>query len=307
MFKSPRQRGALLILIAAAAILGWWIGSKNSEPQIKDGMVLIKAGELRMGSNLSHPEEAPEFAQRVESFWIDRTEVTNAQFAAFVAATGYRSLAERGIALSDDPAAPRRMGSAVFSADQGVGWRFVEGATWRSPQGPGSNIEGKDEHPVVHVAFEDALAYARWKGHQLPTEAQWEWAAQAARHQDARGHYLANTWQGSFPMRNEGLDGHLGTAPVAQFPADLRGLFDMVGNVWEWTDSAYYPSHDFAERERFPEGHDPAQPGDAVAVLKGGSHLCAPNYCARYRPEARIGQSRGLGASHIGFRTIKSR
>jgi formylglycine-generating enzyme required for sulfatase activity len=185
-------------------------------------------------------------------------------------------------------------------------WKLVPGASWRAPEGPGSSLDGREHHPVVHVAFEDAAAYAAWAGRRLPTETEFELAAQTSARKNAAGEHAANTWQGLFPLRNEPADGYAGTAPVACYEPNALGVHDLIGNVWEWTASAYYPRHDFGAKAEYPEGHDPNQPGEAVAVLKGGSHLCAPDYCMRYRPQARIGQSKGLGASHIGFRTVSN-
>lgn len=272
------------------------------------GMVWVEAGAFTMGADFAYREEGPAHAAQVDGFWMDQSEVTNAQFAEFVRATGYVTLAERGI---DDGAGGTVVGSAVFQPpapdvpDPYAGWwRFREGASWRQPDGPGSDLAGLDQHPVVHVAYEDALAYARWKGHSLPTEAQFEYAAQTSVPRDAPGDLRSNTWQGNFPFDDEALDGYSGTAPVGCYGANALGLYDLIGNVWEWTASPYYSSHDFSARSAWPEGYDPAQPGEAVAVIKGGSWLCAPNYCMRYRPEARQGQSKGLGTSHIGFRTV---
>ena len=168
----------------------------------------------------------------------------------------------------------------------------------------GSSLEGREHHPVVHVAFEDAAAYAAWAGRSLPTEAQFEHAAQTSARRSSSGEHTANTWQGVFPLRNDAADGYAEASPVACYEPNALGLYDLVGNVWEWTASAYYPRHDFAAKSEHPDGYDPNQPDEPVAVLKGGSYLCAPDYCMRYRPQARIGQSRGLGASHIGFRTV---
>jgi formylglycine-generating enzyme required for sulfatase activity len=275
------------------------------------GMVWVPGGSFTMGADFTYQEEGPAHPQEVDGFWMDQAEVTNAQFTEFVAATGYVTLAERGITLQEG--VPAIAGSAVFRPQIVDGqldpyaswWQFVDGANWREPEGPGSTLEGLDQHPVVHIAFEDALAYARWKGHALPTEEQFEFAAQTSVPRDAAGGTLmSNTWQGFFPIQNEGLDGHLGTAPAGCYSANALGLYDLIGNVWEWTASPYYISHDFSEKAQYPEGFDPAQPEDAVAVIKGGSYLCAPNYCMRYRPQARQGQSKGLGTSHIGFRTV---
>jgi formylglycine-generating enzyme required for sulfatase activity len=278
------------------------------------GMVFVPGGGFTMGTDTAFPEEAPASPQSVQGFWLDRTEVTNAEFAAFVAATGYVTLAERGVRTAAAPDAPVVAGSAVFAPDaQGLAasprnaeywWRFVPGANWRAPEGPGSSLEGREQHPVVHVAYEDALAYAQWQGRSLPTEAQFEYAAQTSARRNAAGEHAANTWQGLFPMLSDPADGYGGTAPVACYEPNALGLYDLVGNVWEWTASAYYPSHDFAAKAEHPAGFDPAQPDEAVAVLKGGSYLCAPDYCMRYRPQARLGQSLGLGAGHIGFRTV---
>ncbi len=275
------------------------------------GMVWVPGGTFTMGADHAYFEEGPAHSREVEGFWISRYEVSNTEFAAFVEATGYLTLAERG---SDDPAMPveqRLPGSAVFmpprSGEQydpwAPWWRFVPGANWRHPEGPDSNLDGREWHPVVHVAYEDAEAYAQWKGHRLPTEAEFEFAAQSSRHRLADGTYVANTWQGFFPFQHEAADGFSGTAPVGCYPPNELGVHDLIGNVWEWTASVYYHGHAAEAEDSFPEGYDPNQPGEAVAVIKGGSYLCAPNYCMRYRPEARQAQSKGLGTSHIGFRT----
>jgi formylglycine-generating enzyme required for sulfatase activity len=273
------------------------------------GMVRIEAGTARIGSDDREPEERPARTVAVGAFLIDPTEVTNAQFAAFVAATGYVTLAERGLSAGTHPHIPadlRAPGSMVFAPPRGpVGlddptrwWRYVRGAHWRAPLGPGSSIAGFDEHPVVHVAVEDARAYAAWAGRDLPTEAEWERAARGGRaddaawdepHDPATG-WKANGWQGRFPAENTREDGWLTTAPAGCFPANDFGLHDMTGNVWE------YVADDWSPR---PGAADPAR-----ATVKGGSWLCAPNYCARYRPAARQPQERALGSNHIGFRTV---
>jgi formylglycine-generating enzyme len=277
------------------------------------GMAWVPGGSFTMGSDAAFPEEAPAVAAKVAGFWMDQTEVTNAQFAEFVAATGYRTLSERGIRMSDAAAAPVVAGSAVFRPRGEAEamrsfvnwWQFQPGADWRHPDGPDTAIKGLDHFPVVHITYEDALAYAKWKGHTLPTEEQFEFAAQGGARKNAAGEFAANSWQGAFPTANTAADGYLGSAPVGCFDANKLGLHDLVGNVWEWTLSPYYDSHDFAQKAAHPQGFDPTQPDEkAVAVLKGGSYLCSPDYCMRYRPEARIGQSLGLGASHIGFRTV---
>ena len=280
------------------------------------GMVWVEGGAFRFGADATFPEEGPSAQAAVEGFWMDQTEVTNAQFAEFVAATGYRTLAERGVRTGADPRSPVVAGSAVFRP-RGEGealrsfvnwWQFMPGADWRHPDGPGSSIKGLDHHPVVHVAYEDAEAYAKWKGRELPTEEQFEYAAQGGGRKNADGNWAANTFQGIFPSRNTQADGYAGAAPVACFGANKHGLHDVIGNVWEWTRSPYFERHDAVDAKTHPGGFDPTQPAEReVAVLKGGSYLCSPDYCMRYRPEARIGQSRGLGTAHIGFRTVALR
>jgi formylglycine-generating enzyme len=276
------------------------------------GMVWVPAGTFTLGADHQYPEEAPASRRHSTGFWMDQTEVTNAQFAAFVTAKGYKTLAERGMRKTHDAHSALVLGSAVFRPHlhQGEvnsaadGWQFVEGANWRHPEGSDSHNAGREQYPVVHIAWEDAQAYANWKGHSLPTEAQFEFAAQGSGRKDVSGAYTANTWQGAFPSRNDATDGYAGAAPVACFVANKLGLYDLIGNVWEWTSSAYYERHDFLQTAAYPEGFDPNQPGEPVAVVKGGSYLCSPDYCMRYRPEARLGQSKGLGTSHIGFRTV---
>ena len=285
------------------------------------GMAFIPGGEFQMGSESHQPEERFLHPVRVAGFWIDRHEVTNAQFRRFVDATGYVTLAERGLDPKTHPGTPKELlvpGSVMFiqPADprSGQWWQYTEGANWRQPAGPGSSIAGKENHPVVHVAYEDALAYARWRGRSLPTEAQWELAARGGRDGeddsasafDADGKPIANTWQGTFPVLNTQEDGYPGTAPVGCFKPNGYGLYDMIGNVWEWTSDWYQPGH---SREA---AHNPTGPGKsrvaagqaATRVIKGGSHLCSPNYCSRYRPAARQPQEVDLSAAHLGFRTV---
>jgi len=290
------------------------------------GMVLIKGGTFVMGSDRHQPEERFTHAVRVDGFWIDRHEVTNAQFQEFVEATGYVTLAERGLDPKTHPSLPKDLlvpGSVVFIQPTDVAhggriaqwWQYVPGANWRHPAGPGSSIAGKHNHPVVHVAYEDALAYARWRGHALPTEAQWELAARGGRDGEDDwssafgddGKPIANTWQGLFPVLDTKEDGYSGTAPVGCFKPNGYGLYDMIGNVWEWTSDWYKPGYSRGPVTN-PSGPDLQQIVTGARapsrVIKGGSYLCASNYCARYRPAARQPQEIDLSTAHLGFRTV---
>ena len=294
------------------------------------GMVFIRGGTFVMGSERHRREERFTHVVRVDGFWIDRHEVTNAQFREFVTATGYVTLAERGLDPATRPEMSKELlapGSVVFIPPANVAsggritqwWQYVAGANWREPTGPGSSIAGKDNHPDVHIAYEDALAYARWRGRELPTEAQWEFAARGGRDGeddwssavDAEGKPLANTWQGVFPVYNSNEDGYVGTAPVGCFKPNGYGLYDMIGNVWEWTSDWYRPGHprEAAVNPSGPELQDiPLARGQSPSrVIKGGSYLCASNYCSRYRPAARQPQEIDLGAAHLGFRTVSNR
>lgn len=287
-------------------------------PAKHSGMVWIPGGSFELGDTV-YPEEMPLRKTTVSGFWIDRTEVTNDEFAEFVASTAYVTVAERAVDHQRYPDWPRGMqatGAAVFVPPADVKglddvrqwWRVMPGANWRHPAGPTSNIEGRGSFPVVNVTFEDAQAYARWKGRTLPSEAQWEWAARAGQPQPLQDHRqpkLANTWQGLFPVLDAGDDGFAGLAPVGCYPPNARGLFDMIGNVWELTADAYFPRHQ--ESGVIPP-YALSAPGSASVparhVIKGGSFLCASNYCMRYRAGARQGLEDDLGMSHVGFRTI---
>jgi formylglycine-generating enzyme len=300
----------------------------GSEPTA--GMAAIPGGSFTMGDDDQRPEERAAHRVTVAPFRIDRHEVTNAQFERFVDATGYRTVAERGLPAEDHPGLPPELlapGAVVFATPDGLldlvdvrtWWRYVAGADWRHPAGPGSSIEGKGNHPVVDIAYEDAAAYARWLGRELPTEAQWEFAARGGLdgatygwgedYYDPAAGWRANTWQGVFPLKDNADDGHRGTAPVGCFAANGYGLFDMIGNVWEYTADWWVPGHP-APAAADPEGPPRALavnyggPAGPAVVIKGGSYLCAPNFCARYRPSARQSQELGLGASHLGFRTV---
>lgn len=302
-----------------------------------DAMVPIPQGTFRMGSGDHYPEEAPVHRVTVGAFSVRSTAVTNNQYAAFVDATGYVTVAERPLDPADFPGAPAEnlvAGSLVFTMSRGPvdlrhmsqWWTWTPGASWHQPEGPGSSIENRQDHPVVHVGYEDAEAFAQWAGEDLPTEAEWEYAARAGADGSAfiwgdeavpDGKYLANFWQGDFPWRNNDADGFTGTAPVGSYPPNQFGLYDMAGNVWEWTTDWYSDGHP-ADAETAccvptdPRGpsiessFDPGQPQFSIPrrVIKGGSFLCADNYCQRYRPAARRPQMIDTGMSHVGFRTV---
>ena len=305
--------------------------------QPTDTMVRIPAGTFTMGSDRHYAEEAPAHRVSVHGFWMDRTPVTNRDFRSFVNATGHVTLGERRPDPEDYPGALAQMlkpGSMTFTSpkravdlgDPSLWWAFKFGANWRRPYGPRSTISGLDNHPVVHVAYADAAAYAAWAGKALPTEAEWEFAARGGL-EDAEfawgeeltpgGRQMANTWQGAFPHQNLALDGFERTSPVTAFPANGYGLFDMIGNVWEWTSDWFADRHEAGPGRPCcvpsnPRGggeagsYDPSQPQVRIPrrVLKGGSHLCAPNYCRRYRPAARHPQPIDTSTSHVGFRCV---
>jgi sulfatase modifying factor 1 len=307
------------------------------------GMVAIPGGTFTMGSQAFYPEEAPLRQVRVDPFWIDETPVTNHQFADFVAATGHRTFAEIAPDPRDYPGMAPDMaqaGSLVFDktagpvdlTDYSQWWQFRFGADWRHPTGPTSSLDGLEDHPVVHVTFGDALAFAEWAGKALPSEAEWEFAARggldgreygwSAEHGDALapdGAMLANYWQGMFPFANTRDDGWERTSPVRSYPANGYGLYDMICNVWELT-ADWYAEHKAAAKKspsacctldnprgaRKAESFDPALSGMKIArkVMKGGSHLCALNHCRRYRPAARYPQALDSSTGHVGFRCV---
>ncbi|MDI7861628.1 formylglycine-generating enzyme family protein [Rhizobiaceae bacterium n13] len=301
-------------------------------------LVWIPGKTYMMGSERHYPEEAPVHPVTVDGFWIDTTPVTNRQFAEFVKATGHVTMAEKAPDPKDYPGAIPEMlraGSLVFTPpskpvsgpDISQWWTFKFGANWRHPLGPRSDIRGKFDHPVVHVAYSDARAYAEWAGLDLPTEAEWELAARGGLDEAEygwgdelvpNGKLMANTWQGIFPHKTLKPKGHERTSAVRSFPPNGYGLFDMIGNVWEWTHDYWSTRHPEAAAKaccipknprggRVEDSFDPCQPEIRIPqrVLKGGSHLCAPNYCRRYRPAARHAEPEDTSTSHVGFRCVK--
>lgn len=308
--------------------------SEPPEPE----MEWIPGGIFQMGSEEFYPDETPLRRVTVDGFWMNRTPTTNREFAAFVADTGYVTVAEDDPDPKDYPGAnPEDLvpGSAVFRQPDGPvdlhnpngWWKYVPGADWQHPLGPESDVRDKMDHPVVHVTYEDAVAFAEWAGKTLPTEAQWERAARGGL--DGKrfawgdefvvdGHLMANTWQGEFPHRNLELDGYERTSPVEAFPPNGFGLFDVTGNVWEWTRD-WYSSDPTAGESVSSTCCTPTNPRGVAEeqsidprdtsrvprkVLKGGSHLCAPNYCFRYRPAARYPEPIDTSTNHVGFRCI---
>lgn len=306
--------------------------------ELPRGMVWIEGATFRMGSAAYYPEEAPVHRVSVDGFWIDAHPVTNRQFKRFVRETDHVTFAEKKPKASDYPGAKPEMlyaGSLTFVPPDhpvdtrvfGQWWRFLKGANWRHPYGRGSSIHGLDDHPVVHVAYADALAYAKWAGKELPTEAEWEFAARGGLdgaefawgdELTPGGLHRANTWQGNFPNENLKEDGFERTSPVGHYPPNRYGVFDMIGNTWEWTSDWFTAQHQpdtdkpccvpHNPRGGSIEGSiDPSMPQIRIPrkVIKGGSHLCAPNYCQRYRPAARHAEAVDTSTSHLGFRCVR--
>jgi formylglycine-generating enzyme required for sulfatase activity len=338
--------GALLVCAFAASYLvsAYGPGLFKGDPP---GMVWVPGGEFTMGSDdeQAWPDEKPAHRVRVAAFWMDETEVTNAQFRAFVEATGYVTTAEKPVDLAEvmrqsPPGTPPPEkdkllpGSLVFVPTGGPvavrgpnvhrqWWKWTPGANWRQPEGPGSSIEGKDDHPVVHVSWHDAVAYVKWAGKRLPTEAEWEFAARGGL--DGKRYVWGdepfneakpqcNIWQGEFPHKNTAVDGYEGTAPAKSFAPNGYGLYDMAGNVWEWCSDWYqidlYPQRAgqglIVNPQGPPRSFDPRQPNAPLRCQKGGSFLCHASYCTRYRPSARHGCTPDTGMAHVGFRCAKS-
>jgi sulfatase modifying factor 1 len=305
-------------------------------PPPTEGMAWIPDGTFVMGSDSHYPEEAPTRRVSVDGFWIDRLQTTNRRFAEFVADTGYVTVAERPLDPRDFPGAPPENllpGSLVFARTRGPvdlrhlnqWWTWTPGACWKHPEGAHSTLAGREDSPVVHVAYDDAAAYASWAGKSLPTEAQWERAARGGLDRatyvwgdepETSGRPRANFWHGDFPWRRD--KGYGAPTPVGSYPPNGYGLHDMAGNVWEWTRDWYTARRrsdathacctpvDNPRGGRLAESYDPAQPQFRVPrrVIKGGSYLCADSYCLRYRPAARRPQMTDTGMSHIGFRCV---
>jgi len=299
-------------------------------------MLFVPGGEFVMGSDRHYPEEKPAHRVRVDGFWIDASPVTNRQFKTFADATGYVTFAEIAPDPKDYPGILPEMlkpGSMVFSprghpvdlTNYANWWDFIIGADWRHPYGPDSSIDGIEDHPAVHISYQDAEAYAAWAEKALPTESEWEHAARGGLDSTEfawgdelvpGGRHMANTWQGQFPWQNLAEDGFVRTSPIGTYPANPYGLYDMIGNVWEWTTDWYSDQHAPTQKSccvpANPRGvseqqsYDPRQPQFRIPrkVVKGGSHLCAPNYCRRYRPAARHAQPVDTSMSHVGFRCI---
>lgn len=299
---------AALVLIGGALVSLWALRQDTAREQFTQAKcmtddtprVQLKGGRFLMGASAVYGEEGPARMVEVAPFDIDATEVTNKQFAQFVEATGYVTDAEK------IQAGFAQAGGVIFTLPTPRNpswWQFMAGANWRHPDGPDSSLAGRGHEPVVQISYHDALAYAAWRGRRLPSEAEWEYAARAGsqslyvwgEERTPNGREMSNSWQGAFPIQNTGRDGFLNRAPVGCFPANGFGLHDMIGNVWEWTDTAFSAT-----------AAKSAQMGEKIITIKGGSYLCAPNFCARTRAAARQAQEAGFPTNHIGFRTVAS-
>ncbi|WP_439416190.1 formylglycine-generating enzyme family protein [Larkinella sp. GY13] len=293
-----------------------------------DDMVLIPGGSFQMGSD-EFPDSRPLHTVKVNGFWMDKHEVTNAEFARFVEATKYVTVAERPLNPKDYPGVPADKlvpGSAVFTPpNQAVSlenplvwWQYVAGASWKKPAGPQSDLKGRENQPVVHVCYEDAAAYAKWAGKRLPTEAEWEFAAQGGKGNrkyywgeelKPAGKWVANIYQGNFPNQNTTEDGFAGIAPVQTFPPNPYGLYDMDGNVWEWCQDLYRPDYYRNSPKENPKGpadsYDPDEPGAVKYVQRGGSFLCSDQYCIRYKAGSRGKGEVSSGSDNLGFRCVR--
>ena len=312
----------LLVVMLVAALV-------RAKAEVPEGMVRIPGGTFMMGSTDGPPDEMPLHEVKVKPFLMDKTEVTNDEWTRFFNATGYVTLAERPLSEKDVPGLlPEYVGKTVslclrpqrgpVDLRTSSWWGPVLGANWRHPNGPDSDIKGKGKHPVVHVAWLDAQAYCKWAGKRLPTEAEWEFSARGGLKDQPyvwggefspNGKLMANTWQGQFPTENTAQDGFPNTAPVGTFPGNGYGLFDMAGNVWEWTADWFHPDYYSQSPKENPPGpttsHDPNEPGTMKRVTRGGSWMCADNYCRGYRPSARMKTSPDTSLQNTGFRCVK--
>jgi formylglycine-generating enzyme len=348
--KPAVQFSIALLVVLGGVVLGFIITSRHAGPRPANKptalghvvpiptvrtpntneMVWVPAGSFWMGSEGGHPDELPVHQVSVDGFWMDKTEVTNEQFEEFVRETRYVTIAEKKPDPKDFPGVPAEnlvAGAVVFSPPPGdvplenhfVWWKYMPGANWRHPEGPDSNLKGREKHPVVHACWYDAVAYSRWAGKRLPTEAEWEYASRGGldrqpyswgQEQVPQGQWHANIWQGRFPNENTMGDRFRGTAPIAQFPANGYGLFDIAGNVWEWCEDWYRPDYYAKSLPRNPRGpddsFDPNEPGTPKKIMRGGSFLCSDLYCTGYRPSARMKSSPDTGLSHTGFRCVWS-
>lgn len=295
-----------------------------------NGMRWIPGGTFQMGSEEGQPDEKPVHEVTVAGFWMDTHELTNEEFERFVKATGYVTIAERKPRQEDFPDAPPEAlvpGAIVFTPPPGdvplhdhmAWWRYVPGANWRHPEGPDSTLQGREKYPVVQVAWFDAMAYAKWAGKRLPTEAEWEFAARGGKakltyiwgnEKTPDGRWMANIWQGKFPNGNTVQDGHKSQSPVGSYPPNDYGLFDMAGNAWEWTSDWYMPDYYAKSPRQNPQGpqesYDPNEPGVWKRITRGGSYLCTEAYCWGYRPAMRMKTSPDTGLNHTGFRCVRN-
>ena len=327
---------AYALLCAGAGALMAQAATRGHDRSTPPALVRIPGGEFTMGSDeaRAHPDEQPAHRVRVRGFWMDSTDVTNAQFRQFVDATGYLTTAERlpsreelvaqlppGVEPTHEMLVP---GSLVFTrpaAGEDGRWEWTPGASWRHPEGPESSIDGRDQHPVVQVSWFDAVAYAEWAGRRLPTEAEWEYAARGGlegatypwgEESPEHGVLRANVWQGPFPAEDTGTDGYRGTSPAASYPPNGYGLYDMAGNVWQWTRDWYRPDTYVRQARESPAieppgpsaGLDPREPAVPKRVVRGGSHLCSTTYCTGYRTWARNRSAPAASFSHTGFRCV---
>lgn len=345
--RPRRWKWVALVAGCVALGAGGFLYSLDDRPSgpVPEGMVWIPGGTFTMGTDDDHPlfsDARPAHQVAVKGFWMDQTEVTNEQFAKFVAETGYVTMAEKAPTLEqimanlppEAPPPPQEKlvpGSLVFTPPPGPvslthhseWWAWVPGACWRHPEGPDSDIKDRMNHPVVHVCWKDADAYAKWAGKRLPTEAEWERAARGGldrkkyvwgdEEPDEGGKWRCNIWQGEFPWKNTRADGHFRTAPVKTFPPNAYGLYEMSGNVWEWCADWYHPAYYGKSPKANPTGpessFDPNEPNPLMPkrVMRGGSFLCSDGFCSRYKPQGRGKGDVDTSESHVGFRCVRDR